>query len=72
MAIDLGQLIHTYGYLGMFAISFVESGVFFMLPGDYPARDARRPELRRERADERKLQARTRGLLRVKRRARPS
>ncbi len=32
--IDLAQILNTYGYIGMFVISFLESGVFFLLPGD--------------------------------------
>ncbi len=36
MGFDLEQLIHTVGYLGLFAIVFAESGLFFgfFLPGD--------------------------------------
>lgn len=31
---DIINILNTYGYLGMFIISFLESGVFFLLPGD--------------------------------------
>lgn len=31
---DITYLISTYGYLGIFIIVFLESGVFFALPGD--------------------------------------
>jgi membrane-associated protein len=28
------KIIHEYGYIGLSLITFIESGVFFMLPGD--------------------------------------
>ncbi len=31
---DIPNLINTYGYLGIFIIVFLESGIFFALPGD--------------------------------------
>src|SRR3990167_6639024 len=31
---DIPYLITTYGYLGIFIIVFLESGIFFALPGD--------------------------------------
>jgi len=31
---DITYLIATYGYLGIFVIIFLESGLFFALPGD--------------------------------------
>ena len=31
---NIPHLILTYGYIGIFIIAFLESGVFFMLPGD--------------------------------------
>ncbi len=31
---DITYLITTYGYLGIFIIIFLESGIFFALPGD--------------------------------------
>ncbi|MFZ1019620.1 MAG: DedA family protein, partial [Minisyncoccia bacterium] len=31
---DITYLITTYGYLGIFVIIFLESGLFFALPGD--------------------------------------
>jgi membrane-associated protein len=31
---DITYLISTYGYLGIFVIIFLESGLFFALPGD--------------------------------------
>lgn len=31
---DIPNLISTYGYLGIFIIVFLESGIFFALPGD--------------------------------------
>lgn len=31
---DTFTIIQTYGYIGMFAISFLESGIFPILPGD--------------------------------------
>lgn len=31
---DTVHVLQTYGYLGMFIIAFLESGVFFLLPGD--------------------------------------
>src|SRR3989344_1488360 len=31
---DLQYIISTYGYLGIFIIVFLESGIFFALPGD--------------------------------------
>lgn len=31
---NIPHLILTYGYIGVFVIAFLESGVFFMLPGD--------------------------------------
>ena len=31
---DITYLINTYGYLGIFIIIFLESGIFFALPGD--------------------------------------
>lgn len=31
---DIPYLINTYGYLGIFTIVFLESGIFFALPGD--------------------------------------
>jgi len=31
---DIPQLISTYGYFGIFIIVFLESGIFFPLPGD--------------------------------------
>lgn len=31
---DLPTLISTYGYIGVFVIVFLESGIFFALPGD--------------------------------------
>ncbi len=31
---DLTHIISTYGYLGIFIIVFLESGIFFALPGD--------------------------------------
>jgi membrane-associated protein len=31
---DIGYLISTYGYVGIFLIVFLESGIFFALPGD--------------------------------------
>lgn len=31
---DVMHLLTTYGYVGMFIISFLESGIFFLLPGD--------------------------------------
>jgi membrane-associated protein len=31
---DVVGILNTYGYIGMFVISFLESGVFFLLPGD--------------------------------------
>lgn len=32
--LDPGHLITTYGYIGIFLIVFIESGIFFALPGD--------------------------------------
>ncbi|HSN74218.1 MAG TPA: DedA family protein, partial [Anaerolineae bacterium] len=36
MHFDLAQIIQTVGYIGLFAIVFAESGLFFgfFLPGD--------------------------------------
>ena len=31
---DTTQIITTYGYLGIFVVVFLESGIFFLLPGD--------------------------------------
>lgn len=31
---DIPQIITTYGYVGIFIIVFLESGIFFALPGD--------------------------------------
>src|SRR3990167_10606606 len=31
---DIPYIITTYGYLGIFIIVFLESGIFFALPGD--------------------------------------
>ncbi|OGI58081.1 hypothetical protein A3C60_00255 [Candidatus Nomurabacteria bacterium RIFCSPHIGHO2_02_FULL_37_45] len=31
---DVSSIITTYGYLGIFIIVFLESGIFFALPGD--------------------------------------
>ena len=31
---DIPYLINTYGYIGIFIIVFLESGIFFALPGD--------------------------------------
>jgi membrane-associated protein len=31
---DIPQIISTYGYFGIFIIVFLESGIFFPLPGD--------------------------------------
>src|SRR6185295_7039717 len=31
---DIPHLITSYGYLGVFVIVFLESGIFFPLPGD--------------------------------------
>ncbi len=31
---DIGHLISTYGYVGVFLVVFLESGIFFALPGD--------------------------------------
>ncbi len=31
---DVIHILNTYGYIGMFVISFLESGIFFLLPGD--------------------------------------
>lgn len=31
---DISYIISTYGYLGIFIIVFLESGIFFALPGD--------------------------------------
>src|SRR5258708_7276798 len=31
---DISHILYTYGYLGIFIIVFVESGIFFALPGD--------------------------------------
>lgn len=31
---DIAHIITTYGYLGIFIIVFLESGIFFALPGD--------------------------------------
>jgi membrane-associated protein len=31
---DIPQLIASYGYIGIFLIVFLESGIFFALPGD--------------------------------------
>src|ERR1035437_9537500 len=31
---DITHIISTYGYLGIFVIVFLESGIFFALPGD--------------------------------------
>ena len=31
---DVVNILQTYGYLGMFIIAFLESGIFFLLPGD--------------------------------------
>ncbi len=31
---DVPQIIHTYGYVGICLIVFLESGIFFALPGD--------------------------------------
>ncbi len=31
---DVEQLLRTYGYVGVFLIVFLESGIFFALPGD--------------------------------------
>ena len=31
---DVMKIVHEYGYIGIGVISFLESGVFFMLPGD--------------------------------------
>ncbi len=31
---DISYLITTYGYLGVFIVVFLESGIFFALPGD--------------------------------------
>lgn len=31
---DIPNLISTYGYLGIFIVVFLESGIFFALPGD--------------------------------------
>jgi len=31
---DIPYLISTYGYIGIFVIVFLESGIFFALPGD--------------------------------------
>lgn len=32
--LDPSQLLITYGYIGVFIIVFLESGIFFLLPGD--------------------------------------
>jgi membrane-associated protein len=32
--LDIPTLISTYGYMGIFIIVFLESGIFFALPGD--------------------------------------
>jgi len=32
--LDVTYLLSTYGYIGIFVIIFIESGVFFFLPGD--------------------------------------
>ena len=31
---DIPHILNTYGYLGIFVIVFLESGIFFALPGD--------------------------------------
>ena len=31
---DIEFLLRTYGYIGIFVVVFIESGIFFMLPGD--------------------------------------
>ncbi len=31
---DISSILSTYGYLGIFIIVFIESGIFFALPGD--------------------------------------
>ena len=31
---DISHIISTYGYLGIFLVVFLESGIFFALPGD--------------------------------------
>ncbi|MFA5999801.1 MAG: DedA family protein [Candidatus Paceibacterota bacterium] len=31
---DTTQIITTYGYIGIFIVVFLESGIFFLLPGD--------------------------------------
>jgi membrane-associated protein len=31
---NVSHLLSTYGYIGIFVIVFLESGIFFMLPGD--------------------------------------
>ena len=31
---DITHLISAYGYLGIFVVVFLESGIFFALPGD--------------------------------------
>ncbi len=32
--LDVHHLLSTYGYIGIFLIVFIESGIFFFLPGD--------------------------------------